>query len=321
MKIAVLGAGAMGQLFGAHLVSSGHDVVMIDVSPETCQAINANGIHVDMGTYHVTGYPRAALARDISDIAELVIVLTKGPHTYDALSSVHHLISEHTIGLSLQNGLGNEIPLIQFFGEDCTVVGMTDFPADRHANGTISSESTGHIVVGEVSSGGKDKAQEVASLLNEAGLHSSYTEEIQIPIWEKVIFNAVYNTVSGATGLTVGGVFSEPEAQALANAILEESLRVALVEGVAINEQRLRKNILNAHKNHANHKTSMLVDLESERRTEIETIGGGIEKAGQQNGTDTPYLSILCDIIRLRERSSRPKTTCGRETRENRATM
>jgi len=304
MKIVVLGAGAMGQLFGAHLVDGGHDVVMIDVSVETCKAINENGIRVDMGTHKVFGHPRAALAREIDRSVELVIVLTKGPHTYEALASIQHLISEHTIGLSLQNGLGNDIPLIQFFGEDYAVVGMTDFPADLHENGIIFSESTGHVVVGEVGSGGKDKAQEVARILDEAGLHASYTEEIQIPIWEKVIFNAVYNTVSGATGLKVGGVFGEPEARALANAVLEESLRVARREEVAIDEKRLRDNIMNAHKNHADHKTSMLVDLESGRRTEIETIGGGVEKAGKQNGTDTPYLSVLCDVIRLRERSA-----------------
>lgn len=305
MKIAVLGAGAMGQLFGAHLVNSGHDVVMIDVSVETCQAINDNGIHVDMGTHQVVGHPRAATAQDINHGVQLLIVLTKGPHTHEALSSVQHLISKQTIGLSLQNGLGNEIPLIQFFGEDSTVVGMTDFPADRHDNGIISSEPTGHVFVGEVSSGGKENAQEVASILDEAGLNTSYTEEIQIPIWEKVIFNAVYNTVSGATGLKVGGVFSEPEATVLASTILDESIRVARSEGVAIDEKRLREKITNAHKNHAEHKTSMLVDLESGRQTEIETIGGGIQKSGQQNMVPTPHLSILCDVVRLRERSAR----------------
>src|SRR5699024_6118983 len=111
---------------------------------------------------------------------------------------------------SLQNGLGNEIPLIQFFGEDSTVVGMTDFPADRHASGIISSEPTGHVVAGEVSSGGKENAQEVARILHEAGLTASYTEEIQIPQWEKVIYNVVYNTVSSATGLNDRGALMEP---------------------------------------------------------------------------------------------------------------
>src|SRR5699024_8719686 len=74
MKIVVLGAGAMGQLFGAHLVDGGHDVVMIDVSVETCKAINENGIRVDMGTHKVFGHPRAALAREIDRSVELVIV-------------------------------------------------------------------------------------------------------------------------------------------------------------------------------------------------------------------------------------------------------
>ena len=304
MKIVVLGAGAMGQLFGAHLVANGHNVIMIDVSAETCGFINQHGIQINMGTHEVYGAPRAALAHQVDHEPDLIMVMTKGPHTHEALASIPHLISEHTVGLSLQNGLGNETVLAEFFGQDNVVVGMTDFPSDRQENGEILSEPTGQVVVGEISPGGQRTARNVARVLDSAGLNSSYSDEIQVPIWEKVIFNAVYNTVSGATGLTVGGVFDEPEASLLAYAVLEESLDVARCEEVAIDESRLRANIMNAHANHADHKTSMLVDLEAGRETEIESIGGAIEKVGQQNDIATPYLSVLCDIIRLRERST-----------------
>lgn len=303
MRIAVLGSGAMGQLFGAHLVVRGHEVVMIDVSSETCAYINSHGMRIDMGTYEIHADTHAAVAQEVDHEVDLLIVMTKGPHTRDALFSVQHLISKDTIGLSLQNGLDNETPLIDYVGEDHVVIGMTDFPADRHESGTICSEPTGHVVVGEISPGGQERAQKIAHILDAAGLNATYSTDVKIPIWEKVIFNTVYNTVSGATGMKVGGVFGEPEASDLANAVLDESLRVAQ-EVVDIDETRLRNNIMKAHENHADHKTSMLVDLEAGRPTEIETIGGAVEKTGQRNGTPTPVLSVLCNVIRLRERAA-----------------
>lgn len=305
MKIAVLGAGAMGQLFGAHLAVAGHDVVMIDVSEDTCEQINRCGINVDMDTHQVHAVTNAALAPHLTEEVNLLFVMTKGPHTRAALSSVRHLIADDTIGLTLQNGLGNEEPLLEYFGEDQVVIGMTDYPADRHQDGTISSEPSGHIIVGEISPTGRVIAQQVAKILAETGLTTTHSVNVKIPIWEKVIFNTVYNTISAATGLKVGGVFGEPEASILAYAVLDESLRVAKRENIDINEARLRKNIKSAHENHSEHKTSMLADLDSGRPTEIEAIGGAVEKIGHKHNLAVPYLSILCDIIRLRERAAR----------------
>lgn len=303
MQIVVLGAGAMGQLFGAHLIDDVHDVLMIDVSVETCRSINEQGIRVSMGTHEVYGEPRAVLAHQIDGPMDLILVMTKSFHTRDALLSVQHLISEHTIGMSVQNGLGNEVPLIEFFGPENTVIGMTDYPANRQTDGMVASERNGQVVVGEVHSAGREKAQHIAGVIESSGLNASHCSDIKTPIWEKVIFNTVFNSISAATGLRTGEVFAEPEARVLAEGVLEEALRVARREGIAIDENRLRNSIINAHTHHAAHKPSMLVDLEAGRQTEIESIGGAVEKAGQQQGISTPYLSVLCNVIRLRERS------------------
>lgn len=304
MKIAVLGAGAMGQLFGAHLSLAGHDVVMVDVSEQTCDHINEHGLHVDMGTHEVRVAARAALAYQLDYRIDLLFIMTKGPHTHAALNSVRHLMDKDTIGLTLQNGLGTEDALLEYFDEDHVVIGMTDFPADRQVDGTIISESTGHITIGGIGTDGSGTAQRVVNVLNDAHLETVYSTDVKIPIWEKVIFNTMYNTVSAATGLTVGGVFDEPEAETLANAVLNEALNVAKHEAIAIDKVRLRKSIENAHKNHSEHKTSMLTDLESGRPTELENIGGAVEKLGEKHNLRMPYLSVLSDVIRLRERAA-----------------
>lgn len=304
MKIAILGAGAMGQLFGAHLSAAGHEVVMVDVSQETCDHINAHGLYIAMGTHQVHAVARAALAHQLDEVVDLVFVMTKGPHTRAALNSVRHLMNKNTVGMTLQNGLGTEAPLLEYFDADRVIIGMTDFPADRQADGTVISEVTGHITVGEISPGGAKTAQRIARVFDEAAVTTVYATDVKIPIWEKVIFNTMYNTVTAATGLTVGGVFDEPEARVLANAVLDEALTVAKQEAIVIDEVRLRQSIDNAHKNHSAHKTSMLTDLEAGRPTELETIGGAVEKLGEKHRLRTPYLSVLCDVIRLRERAA-----------------
>src|SRR5699024_12482989 len=107
----------------------------------------------------------------------------------------------------------------------------------------------------------------------------------------------------GASGLTVGGLCDVQDARNLATELLNGSLKVVWDEGTAIDEERIRDNIMHAHQNHADHTTLMLVDIESGRPTEIETIGGAIERTGKRTGTPTPTLSAVCNLIRIQERN------------------
>src|SRR5690625_4092367 len=303
MKIGIVGAGAMGQLFGAHLIAAGHNVTMIDSSRTVRDDITRQGIHVDMGTYQF--HVRAAISKadEVTDSLDIVMVFTKGFHTEAALQSIRHVLTKDSIGVSLQNGLGNEESLVELFGPTRTVIGMTDFPSDRKGNGTVVSDPTGRVVVGALHEGGQRNAHLIRRILEESKMYTSYAPDVMVPIWEKVIFNTVYNTVGAVMGLTVGDVFDQPEAAEIATLVLRESLEVVRNAGVEIDEERLNNTIENAHQHHSQHKTSMLIDLEAGRRTEIETIGGAVERVGKASGIPTPTLSVLCNVIRIRERS------------------
>lgn len=259
---------------------------------------------MDMGSYKLRIQADAAEAADLIEPLDIVMVFTKGFHTETALQSVRHVLTSDSIGVSLQNGIGNEEPLLGIFGHDRIVLGVTDFPANRKANGMVISDANGRAVVGALHEGGQRSAHLIIRTLNECKMHASYAPDVMVPIWEKAIFNTVYNTVSAATGLTVGDVFNEPEAAEIATLVLSESLNVVHEAGIAIDEERLRTSIENAHKHHSHHKTSMLIDLEAGRRTEIETIGGAVERIGKAKGISTPTLSALCNIVRLRERGN-----------------
>lgn len=292
----------MGQLFGARLAAAGNQVTLIDVDAATVEALNQHGITVSTPTESTTVTVSAASAQDLSDPLELLLVFTKGFHTASAVDSVRHLVDEHTLGLTLQNGVGNEQELIALLGADRTLIGMTSFPADRHGLTEIGTADSGAVTLGDASpaKSPSEQAVQTAQLLDAAGLNASAHSEVRVPIWEKLIFNAVMNTIGGATSLTVGEVGSQPTARAWAEEIVRESLAVASAAGIAVSEQAIRGTLDMAFREHTDHLTSMTQDVLQGRRTEIETIGGAIVAAGAEHQIATPVLGMLCDVIRMR---------------------
>lgn len=300
MKIAVVGTGTMGQLFGTLLIDAGHDVVMIDTSASLRDRIRRDGLTLRMGqsTTHVAA--RAEIAADVHDPVDLVVVFTKSMHSEAALASVAHLVAAHTVGLSVQNGLGNEGPLAAHFGLDRTVVGVTDYPADRGSAGEISSSVAGSVTLGGLTPAAAVHAGRLVEALRAAGFTAESAADISVPIWEKAIFNAVMNTVSASTGLTVGQMGTLAPAQMLSEGVLTECFAVAQACGVRFHEARVQQKVARAFREHGEHKTSMLQDLEAGRATEIEGTGGALARAGAERGVATPVLATLSNVVRLR---------------------
>ena len=300
MRIAVIGAGAMGQLFGARLARAGNEVVMIDTSRRVVDRLATSGIALreHEGIAHIA--VSAGVADRIATPADLVLLFTKTMHSRSALADTRHLITPETVGVSLQNGLGNDSVLGEFFDRGRLLVGMTDYPADRGADGVITTSGSGSITLGEIDPQGRASAQRVAEVFRQAGLHTVLSRDVRVPIWEKVMFNSALNTISAATGLTVGGIAERDAGRELVNAVVTEAGAVATAAGVECDADRVRRNIQAAFAHHGSHKTSMLVDLEAGRVTEIDSIGGAVVAQGATLGVAAPVLATLCAVVRLR---------------------
>lgn len=298
MNIGILGAGAMGQLFGARLQLAGNNVIFIDAAAGTIEALNRHGITLttDGHTEHTTA--RAGTARDFTEPLELVVVFTKGFHTSAAVESIRHLIDKRSMGLTLQNGLGNADILAREFGAERTWIGITDFPADLERPGIIGTSSGGNVRLGPLTGSLKPETDDLTATLNAARLNATSDPDIHETIWEKIAFNAALNTLSAVTGQTVGEIGSNEEARRIVDRVLNESIAVAQAQGITPQRERVEAALQNAYKHHKDHKTSMLQDRQAGRPTEIDVIGGAVVRLGQETGIPTPVLWTLSSLAR-----------------------
>lgn len=297
MTIGILGAGAMGQLFGARLQLAGNDVVFIDASATTIEALNRHGISLTTDGQAEHAPARAGTAQDFAEPLELVVVFTKGFHTAAAIESIRHLIDERSMGLTLQNGLGNAEILAKEFGAERTWIGITDFPADLERSGFLSTSSGGKVRLGPLTGGLERETDDLAARLNTARLNATSDPAIHQAIWEKIAFNAALNTLSAVTGQTVGEIGSSPEARRIVERVLDETIAVAQANGITLQRDRVESALENAFTHHKDHKTSMLQDREAGQRTEIDYIGGAVVRLGQEAGVPTPVLWTLSKLV------------------------
>lgn len=298
MRTAIVGAGAMGQLFGAHLKLAGLEVTLFDTQQQTIDALNASGISLETEQGRTHTPISARRAGEETGTYDLFVIFTKGFHTRSAVESVKHLIGEDSIGLTLQNGLGHAATLAEFFGADRTVSGVTDFPADMVAVGHVVSSDEGSVRIGPY--GEHAKAQDVARAWHGAGLNVRVESDVRTPIWEKVAFNAALNSLSAVTGKTIGEIGASQDARAITDAVLAETHAVATAEGITLPVEHVRAAMENAFTHHAGHKTSMLGDVEAGRPTEVDFIGGAVVRTGERLGVPAPVLATLCHLVRLR---------------------
>ncbi|MGG5288117.1 ketopantoate reductase family protein [Pseudomonas shirazensis] len=301
MKIAIVGAGAMGGLFGARLALAGQDVSFVEASDHAIEIISRQGLRLDTPDLQATVQVPIGRAVQFSGQVDLLVIFTKGFHTAAAIDSVRHLVGPDTWALSVQNGLGNAELIAEVVPAERVIVGMTNFPADLVAPGVVHSHGEGHVNLWSYSGENSPVVQEVAAVFSQAGLACEADPQVQVAIWEKVAFNAALNSVCAVTRQTVGAVGSSEQGRQVLASILAETVAVAQANGIAVDGVRVNAAVDYALRNHQQHKPSMLQDLEAGRKTEIDFINGAVVAQGKCLGVATPVLQALYNLVKVSE--------------------
>ncbi len=302
MQVTILGAGAMGSLFGGLLAEQGHAVELLDVNPAHIARVQQEGLTLDTsprGRRIVrvrVSRPESAESRP-----ECLIVFTKTLHTTKALESARGILQPDTLVLTLQNGLGNVEKLAQFIAPTRIAVGVTTVPSDMVEPGHVASHGEGQVRMMMADGSHGDRLADLASALTSAGLPATVDPRVQAAIWQKVAFNAALNTVCAVANCTVGDVGRSTAARELAHRIVAEVLTVAHADGPRVDEAGVHGTLDHALVHHLAHKPSMLQDLLAGRPTEIDAINGEVIRVARRVGMPTPCTDALDALVRLRE--------------------
>lgn len=209
------------------------------------------------------------------------------------------LLTPGTFVLTLQNGLGNVETLNAFVPLERILVGVTTWPADAAGPAHVRSHGAGTIRMMTADGAARPFATAVADALSRAGLACTLDADVWAAIWEKVAFNAALNTLCAATGCTVDQLGHHHDGPRLALAIAAETAAVARAKGIAVDGERIARNVEHAIREHRGHRPSMLQDVLAGRRTEIDAINGKVVAAAREAGVAVPHAETLLALVRL----------------------
>ena len=295
MQIIVLGAGAIGSLYGSKLAAA-HDVLLV-ARPEHVAAINARGLRIE-GLESQTVRVRAASAITQIGADALILLTTKVTASAAALESIAPLVRDDTTILCLQNGLGSEqIARAALGGRGLALRGITQFGAIFETPGTIKYMAAGYTVIEQ-----HERSERIAGALTAAGLNCRVSSNIAAEVWHKTVFNCIVNPITAILGCEVGGI-AQPGLDRLKQLVIDECVHVAATQGVNFEVDFMQE--INETFAPSHNIASMLQDLRRGRSTEIDYMNGAVAALGDKHGVPCPVNRALTDITKAMEAQSR----------------
>ena len=201
----------------------------------------------------------------------------------------------------MQNGLGNEEIIARHVGAENTWIGMSMVPADRVASGIVESRGAGTSWFGNPEISRPVIAERIETLFTDSGLDVRHDPNIKNRVWQKVAFNSGMNAVCALTHCTPALVGASKMAKTLVRDVAQEVATVAKAMGVTVELDAVFATIDFACQHHGGHMPSMLQDLLSGKRTEVDALNGAIVKYGNEHSIATPLNAQLAGLVRMAE--------------------
>ncbi|MBR4343238.1 MAG: 2-dehydropantoate 2-reductase [Lachnospiraceae bacterium] len=312
MKIAVLGAGAMGSMLGAYLQLGGADVTLLVRRKELAEKFAVPGIVMrsytgaDGEKTETEPMPMKAVT-DCSGLPEMdaVLVMVKGIDTETALEGAASIIGKDTKIITLQNGIGNTDIIAKTVPTENIYYGCVNMSAIMTAPAVLDTGLFGDVNVafGAVV---KEEAQrkygeELAGIFNAGGLKAAYMDDIDTEVWNKLLVNIAVNAGCGLVRLRGGEAGADQEFVMLAVDMVKEAIAVGMAMGVKLDINHFMTHVLpSARKTSSLHYPSMAQDMLMKKvPTEIDFINGAIERLGKKVGIPTPINQTVARLVRV----------------------
>jgi 2-dehydropantoate 2-reductase len=303
MRVAILGTGAMGTIFGVALARSGAEVVCYDRRADVIDAINTVGLRLEGVTgEHCLRIPACVRVEDIG-MVDLALVLVDSSATGEAAEAAARCLGPSGYALTLQNGIGNLETLAERLGRDRVAAGITYNSGAGLSPGHARHTNAGPTVIGEASGPVSERLRGLALRFAGSDIPIELSDAVEGHIWSKFVHNCAINPVSALTALRPGEIWRDPAARALLERVLDEILAVVATAGIRLPEEDPRAEILE-HCRVRYNRPSMLQHRLAGRVTEIGALNEALVARARSLGLATPVNEAIALAIRAMEASS-----------------
>jgi 2-dehydropantoate 2-reductase len=304
MEILIIGAGAMGGLFGAVLAPLA-GVCLFTTNTVHAETIKNSGVLLTDMAGRTSSTPVQVITEPgrYQKQADLVLICTKTGATDAAARTAHRLLAADGLVLTLQNGLGNLERIAAVVGSERAAAGTTAQAATLLAPGHVRHAGQGPTVLAPAKEHPDQSRQlsRIADLFNQAGLETSVTGDIDALLWSKLIVNVGINALTALLRVPNGALIESPPCEQLMNEAVDEALQVAKALRINLDYPTQQKRVRQVCALTRNNRASMLQDILRGRTTEIDVINGAIVAKGQAVGIPTPTNQLLTQLIKALE--------------------
>jgi 2-dehydropantoate 2-reductase len=300
-RVAVVGAGAMGGLFGGLLAEGGLDVTLFDTAGDHIAAIQARGLRiVGVGGDRIVRVRATAEARDLRH-ADVVLFQCKAFANEAAAASVRHLFAGSAAAISFQNGLGNEERIARVLGPGTVIGGLTAQGGLLEAPGVVRNFGDLPTHIGEMEGGLSTRVTAIADAFTAHGLPTTASPDIKREKWKKLLGNVALGAISAVADLRSVEIMRVPGLRETVFRLVDEAAAVARAEGVTLDPAEARSVLMKLVDTDGggtgNAKSSMCEDILRRRRTEIDTIHGAVAALARKHAVATPTLDTLVALV------------------------
>ncbi len=299
-SVLIVGAGAIGGLYGAILHRAGLPVSLVARSDS--ELIRQRGMRVDSADLGCLDWQPEAVYADTSEVPQppdLLLLTVKVLDDLDPVALIRPAVGRHTTIALIENGLDIESPITGALPDNQLISCIAFVAASRTAPGTVEHKAYGRLVVGQYPSGLSDGARDFASWIEAGGLTTKLTDEVITERWRKAVWNAAFNTISVAGGgVTTTEILAAPGGEEMMRGLMQEVCAVAAAAGHPLPGELPEKSLASTH-NIRDYYTSMALDYLHGRPLELEAITGNVLRTARRLDVATPLLASAYALARL----------------------
>jgi 2-dehydropantoate 2-reductase len=305
MKIGIVGSGAMGSVYGALLAAAGNELWMFDKWREHVEAMRARGLRCEGASGDRTVRVHATTRAADAGPCELLVVATKVMDIEAAVTEAAPMIGPDTLVLAIQNGLGNVDRLRRVLGPENLLFGIAGgFGAELEGPGHVHHNGMEAVNLAELQSGVTARLEGVAEIWRQAGFTVNVYDDLRPVVWSKLVANVAFSAICTVTGMRVGQVRANPWAWGIVCACVEEAVAVAAAKGIELAYDDPVQWVSDFAGKIAGARPSMYQDVRAGRRSEIDSIQGGVVAEGETVGIPTPTCALMVRLVKALEAKS-----------------